>query len=172
MTNKSFYSHYEGSSFIKRLGDFIAQNQSTKIKGFTGSSLSFYFSTIIKRQSKPALFIFNSKEDSLYFLNDIETLNPDKQIFYFPETTKEPYSDKEPNNYNLLQRTELIEHLNFSKNKNSIIVTHLRAISENQVNKNELIKSLIKLKVDQNISFDKLNEQLFELNFRREDFVI
>ena len=172
VTNKSFYSHYEGSSFIKRLGDFIAQNQSTKIKGFTGSSLSFYFSTIIKRQSKPTLFIFNSKEDSLYFLNDIETLNPDKQIFYFPETTKEPYSDKEPNNYNLLQRTELIEHLNFSKNKNSIIVTHLRAISENQVNKNELIKSSIKLKVDQNISFDKLNEQLFELNFRREDFVV
>ena len=172
MTNKSFYSHFEGSSFIKRLGDFIAQNQSTKIKGFTGSSLSFYFSTIIKRQSKPTLFIFNSKEDSLYFLNDIETLNPDKQIFYFPETTKEPYSDKEPNNYNLLQRTELIEHLNFSKNKNSIIVTHLRAISENQVNKNELIKSSIKLKVDQNISFDKLNEQLFELNFRREDFVV
>ena len=172
MTNKSFYSHYEGSSFIKRLGDFIAQNQSTKIKGFTGSSLSFYFSTIIKRQLKPTLFIFNSKEDSLYFLNDIETLNPDKQIFYFPETTKEPYSDKEPNNYNLLQRTELIEHLNFSKNKNSIIVTHLRAISENQVNKNELIKSSIKLKVDQNISFDKLNEQLFELNFRREDFVV
>ena len=172
MTNKSFYSHYEGSSFIKRLGDFIAQNQSTKIKGFTGSSLSFYVSTIIKRHSKPTLFIFNSKEDSLYFLNDIETLNPDKQIFYFPETTKEPYSDKEPNNYNLLQRTELIEHLNFSKNKNSIIVTHLRAISENQVNKNELIKSSIKLKVDQNISFDKLNEQLFELNFRREDFVV
>ena len=172
MTNKSFYSHFEGSSFIKRLGDFIAQNQSTKIKGFTGSSLSFYFSTIIKRRLKPTLFIFNSKEDSLYFLNDIETLNPDKQIFYFPETTKEPYSDKEPNNYNLLQRTELIEHLNFSKNKNSIIVTHLRAISENQVNKNELIKSSIKLKVDQNISFDKLNEQLFELNFRREDFVV
>ena len=172
MTNKSFYSHFEGSSFIKRLGDFIAQNQSTKIKGFTGSSLSFYFSTIIKRQLKPTLFIFNSKEDSLYFLNDIETLNPDKQIFYFPETTKEPYSDKEPNNYNLLQRTELIEHLNFSKNKNSIIVTHLRAISENQVNKNELIKSSIKLKVDQNLSYDKLNEQLFELNFRREDFVV
>tara|TARA_B100001173_G_scaffold60892_1_gene51218 strand:+ start:8811 stop:12134 length:3324 start_codon:yes stop_codon:yes gene_type:complete len=173
VTNKSFYSHYEGSLFVKRLEDFISQNQSTKIKGFTGSSLSFYFSAIVNRQSKPNLFIFNSKEDSLYFLNDIETLNSDKQIFYFPETKKEPYSDKEPNNYNLLQRTELIEHLNFSKNKNSIIViTHLHAISENQVNKNELKKSSIKLKVDQNISFDKLNEQLFELNFRREDFVV
>ena len=28
------------------------------------------------------------------------------------------------------------------------------------------------MKVDQNLSYDKLNEQLFELNFRREDFVV
>ena len=72
----------------------------------------------------------------------------------------------------MLQRTELIEHLNFSKNKNSIIVTYVNAISEKQINKNELSKSSIKLKLGQNISFDLLNEQLFELNFSREDFVV
>ena len=172
MTNKSYYSHIEESSFLKRLVSFIAQNQITKIKGLTGSSLSFYCSSIVNSLSKPALFIFNSKEESLYFLNDTETLNPDKQIFYFPENSKEPYSEKERNNYNLLQRTELIEHLNFSKNKNSIIVTYVNAISEKQINKNELSKSSIKLKLGQNISFDLLNEQLFELNFSREDFVV
>ena len=172
MTNKSFYSYIEESLFLKRVKSFIVQNQITKIKGLTGSSLSFYSSSIINSFSKPALFIFNSKEQSLYFLNDIETLNLNKQIFYFPETSKDPYSVKEPNNYNLLQRTELIEHLNFSKNKNSIIVTYVNAISENQINKSELKKSSIKLKLDQKISFDSLNEQLFELNFRREDFVV
>ena len=172
MTNKSFYSYIEESLFLKRLRSFIVQNQITKIKGLTGSSLSFYSSSIINSFSKPALFIFNSKEQSLYFLNDIETLNLNKQIFYFPETSKDPYSEKEPNNYNLLQRTELIEHLNFSKDKNSIIVTYVNAISENQINKSELKKSSIKLKLDQKISFDSLNEQLFELNFRREDFVV
>jgi len=149
VTNKSFFTNFEESLILQRLRNFIAQNKIIKIKGLLGSSLSFYCSAIIKKSLKPSLFVFNTKEESLYFLNDIETLNPEKKIFYFPEISKESYTDKEPNNYNLLQRTEVIEHLNFSKNKNSI-----------------------SLKLNKNISFDKLNEQLFELEFRREDFVL
>ena len=172
MTNKSFFTNFEESLILQRLWNFIAQNQIIKIKGLLGSSLSFYCSTIIKKSLNPSLFVFNNKEESLYFLNDIETLNPEKKIFYFPELSKESYSNKYPNNYNLLQRTEVIEHLNFSKNKNSIIVTHINAIAVNQINKNEIKKNSISLKLNQNISFDKLNEQLFELEFRREDFVL
>ena len=172
MTNKSFFTNFEESLILQRLWNFIAQNKIIKIKGLLGSSLSFYCSAIIKKSLKPSLFVFNNKEESLYFLNDIETLNPEKKIFYFPEISKESYTDKEPNNYNLLQRTEVIEHLNFSKNKNSIIVTHINAIAVNQINKKEIKKNSISLKLNQNISFDKLNEQLFELEFRREDFVL
>ena len=172
MTNKSFFTNFEESLILQRLWNFIAQNKIIKIKGLLGSSLSFYCSAIIKKSLKPSLFVFNTKEESLYFLNDIETLNPEKKIFYFPEISKESYTDKKPNNYNLLQRTEVIEHLNFSKNKNSIIVTHINAIAVNQINKKEIKKNSISLKLNQNISFDKLNEQLFELEFRREDFVL
>ncbi len=172
MTNKSFFTNFEESLILQRLWNFIAQNQIIRIKGLLGSSLSFYCSIIIKKSLKPSLFVFNNKEESLYFLNDIETLNPEKKIFYFPELSKESYSNKYPNNYNLLQRTEVIEHLNFSKSKNSIIVTHVNAIAVNQINKTEIKKNSINLKLNQNISFDKLNEQLFELEFRREDFVV
>ena len=172
MTNKSFFKDFEESLFFNRLWNTIAQNQNIKLKGLIGSSLAFYCSSILKKSQKPSLFIFNTKEESLYFLNDIETLNPEKQIYYFPEILSEAYSIKGPNNYNLLQRTELIEHLNFSKNKNSIVVTHVNAIAVNQINKKEIKRNSISLKLNQNISFDKLNEQLFELEFRREDFVV
>ena len=172
MTNKSFFTNFEESLILQRLWNFIAQNQIIRIKGLLGSSLSFYCSAIIKKSLKPSLFVFNNKEESLYFLNDIETLNPEKKIFYLPELSKESYSNKHPNNYNLLQRAEVIEHLNFSKNKNLIIVTHVNAIAVNQINKTEIKKNSINLKLNQNISFDKLNEQLFELEFRREDFVV
>ena len=172
MTNKSFLTNFEESLILQRLWNFIAQNQTIKIKGLMGSSLSFYCSAIIKKSLKPSLFVFNNKEEALYFLNDIETLNPGKKIFYFPEISKESYTNKDPNNYNLLQRTEVIEHLNFSKNKNSIIVTHINAIAVNQINKKEIKRNSISLKLNQNISFDRLNEQLFELEFRREDFVV
>ena len=172
MTNKNLLSEFEGSLNLQRLVNTIAQNQLTRIKGFTGSSLSIYCSCLINQLSESNIFIFNSKEDSLYFLNDIELLNPDKKIFFFPEAAKEPYSESRLNNYNLLQRTELIETLNFSNSKSSIIITYVNAIAENQINKNDFKKSSINLEVNQTISFDKLNEELFELDFRKEDFVL
>ena len=172
MTNKNLLSKYEGSFNLQRLVNTIAQNRLTTIKGFTGSSLSIYCSYLISQLSESNIFIFNSKEDSLYFLNDIELLNPDKKVFFFPEAAKEPYSESRLNNYNLLQRTELLETLNFSNSTSSIIITYVNAIAENQINKNDFKKSSINLKVNQTISFDKLNEELFELDFRKEDFVI
>ena len=172
MTKNSLLTNFNGSLNLERLGELISKNEITSLKGLFGSSLSFYISALYKKLSSPFIIVFNSKQEALYFLNDIEILNPNKKIFYYPETSKEPYSELKINNYNLLQRTELIEHLNFSKKNNSIIVTHVNAISENQISKQELKKISISLKVGENISFDNLNEQLFEFDFRREDFVI
>ncbi|MCH1485308.1 MAG: transcription-repair coupling factor [Flavobacteriaceae bacterium] len=172
MTKNSLLTNFNGSLNLERLGELISKNEITSLKGLFGSSLSFYISALYKKLSSPFIIVFNSKQEALYFLNDIEIINPNKKIFYYPETSKEPYSELKINNYNLLQRTELIEHLNFSKKNNSIIVTYVNAISENQISKQELNKISIKLKVGENISFDNLNEQLFEFDFRREDFVI
>ena len=172
MTNNSFPSYLKQSLNLERLGDLISKNEIFNLKGFLGSSLSFYISGLHKRFSVPFIIVFNSKQDALYFLNDIELLHPSKKIYYYPEISKEPYLDTNSNNYNLLQRTELLEHLNFSKASNSIIVTYAKAVSENQINKEDLKKISIKLKVGQEISFDDLNEKLFDLDFRREDFVI
>ena len=80
MTNKSFFTNFEESLILQRLWNFIAQNQIIRIKGLLGSSLSFYCSTIIKKSLNPSLFVFNNKEESLYFLNDIENLNPEKTV--------------------------------------------------------------------------------------------
>ena len=172
VTKNSLLTNFNGSLNLERLGELISKNEITSLKGLFGSSLSFYISALYKKLSSPFIIVFNSKQEALYFLNDIEILNPNKKIFYYPEISKEPYSELKINNYNLLQRTELIEHLSFSKKNNSIIVTYVNAISENQISKQELKKISIRLKVGENISFDNLNEQLFEFDFRREDFVI
>ena len=172
MTNNSYSLYLNQSLNLERLGGLISKNEIFNLKGFLGSSISFYISGLQKRFSIPFIIVFNSKQDALYFLNDIELLYPSKKIFYYPEISKEPYLDANSNNYNLLQRTELLEHLNFSKADNSIIVTYAKAVSENQINKEDLKKISIKLKVSQEISFDELNEKLFDLGFRREDFVI
>jgi transcription-repair coupling factor (superfamily II helicase) len=108
----------------------------------------------------------------LSFLNDIELFQLNKKVLLFPEIIKEPYSQQKINNYNLLQRTQLIDHLSFSSEKNIIILTYVNAIAEKQVSKRELDKASIKLKIDQKISFENLNEHLFDLGFLKQDFVI
>ena len=172
MTNKIFFKKLEGSSNFERLKKSIAQKQNIKFKGLIGSSTSFYLSKLVSKLNNPCLFIFNSKHDCLSFLNDIELFHLNKKVLLFPEIIKEPYSEQKINNYNLLQRTQLIDHLNFSNEKNIIILTYVNAIAEKQVSKRELDKASIKLKIDQKISFENLNEHLFDLGFIKQDFVI
>ena len=172
MTNKIFFKKLEGSSNFERLKKSIAQKQNIKLKGLIGSSTSFYLSKLVSKLNNPCLFIFNSKHDCLSFFNDIELFQLNKKVFLFPEIIKEPYSEQKINNYNLLQRTQLIDHLSFSTEKNIIILTYVNAIAEKQVSKSELDKASIKLKIDQKISFENLNEHLFDLGFIKQDFVI
>ena len=101
MTKNSLLTNYNGSLNLERLGELISKNETTSLKGLFGSSLSFYISTLYKKLSSPFIIVFNSKQEALYFLNDIEILNPNKKIFYYPEISKEPYSELKINNYNI-----------------------------------------------------------------------
>ena len=117
MKNKFFLDQYNESSIFDSLQKSIAQNQNITLKGLVGSSLAFYFSKIIEDFSFQNFIIFKTKEESLYFLNDIESLLQKNKIFFFPESKKDFYSDHKSNSYDLLQRTELIDFLNSKKNK-------------------------------------------------------
>jgi len=102
VTKNSLLTNFNGSLNLERLGELISKNEITSLKGLFGSSLSFYISALYKKLSSPFIIVFNSKQEALYFLNDIEILNPNKKIFYYPEISKEPYSELKINNYNLL----------------------------------------------------------------------
>ena len=72
MKNKFFLDQYNESSIFDSLKKSIVQNRNISLKGLIGSSLSFYFSKLIEDFSFQNLIIFKTKEESLYFLNDIE----------------------------------------------------------------------------------------------------
>ena len=172
MKNKFFLDQYNESSIFDSLKKSIVQNRNISLKGLIGSSLSFYFSKLIEDFSFQNFIIFKTKEESLYFLNDVESLLQKDEIFFFPESKKDFYSVNKTNSYDLLQRTELLDFLNSNKEQSYIVVTYVKAICENLIDKNEFKKRSIKLNINQRISFDGLNEELFDLDFRREDFVM
>lgn len=182
MTKASISQHYAQSSPLGKLRDTIAQTvgsatsntsqPSTKIniKGLVGSSLSFVLSETFKSVETPFLLILNDKEEAAYHLNDLEQLIGEKDVLFYPGSYRRPYQIEETDNANVLLRAEVLNRIN-SRKKPAIIVTYPDALFEKVVTRKELDKSTLKIKLEDTLSLDFLNEVLFEYQFKRVDFV-
>ena len=140
------------------------------IKGLTGSSLSFVLSDNFQHSNAPFLLIFNDKEEAAYYLNDLEQLIGEKDVLFYPGSYRRPYQIEETDNANVLLRAEVLNRIN-SRKKPAVIVTYPDALFEKVVTRKELDKNTLKIKVEDSLSLDFLNEVLFEYQFKRVDFV-
>jgi len=157
---------------VQKLGTSIAQNKKPlSIKGIAGSSFAFIIHSIFKISNRSIFISFSNKEEAIYFLNDIETIDAKVNVLFFPMGEKKPYSDNNVSTYNLLQRTEVLNLLYSSRLEKYIIITFDNAISEKILIANELNELSFQININDHISIDKINEKLFELDFKREDFV-
>lgn len=150
----------------------VPQKRSPKInlKGLTGSSLSFVVAGAFKEADTPFLFILNDKEEAAYHLNDLEQLLGDKDVLFYPGSYRRPYQIEETDNANVLLRAEVLNRIN-SRKRPAIIVTYPDALFEKVITRKDLDKSTLKIKLEDTISLDFLNEVLFEYQFKRVDFV-
>ena len=157
---------------LQKLGTSIAQNKNPlSIKGIVGSSFAFIIYSIFKTSNRSIFISFSNKEEAIYFLNDIATIDAKVNVLFFPMGEKKPYSDNNVNTYNLLQRTEVLNILYSSRVEKYIIITFDNAISEKILIADELNELSFQININDHISIDKINERLFELDFKREDFV-
>lgn len=182
MTKASISQHYAQSSPLGKLRNTIAQNggstssdksqpfQKINIKGLVGSSLSFVLSEAFKSVDAPFLLILNDKEEAAYHLNDLEQLIGEKDVLFYPGSYRRPYQIEETDNANVLLRAEVLNRIN-SRKKPAVIVTYPDALFEKVVTRKELDKSTLKIKLEDTLSLDFLNEVLFEYQFKRVDFV-
>ncbi|THV60926.1 transcription-repair coupling factor [Flagellimonas alvinocaridis] len=182
MTKVSISQHYTQSSPLGKLRDTIAQSPDSgisdtsqpspkiNIKGLVGSSLSFVLSETFKSVETPFLLILNDKEEAAYHLNDLEQLIGEKDVLFYPGSYRRPYQIEETDNANVLLRAEVLNRIN-SRKKPAIIVTYPDALFEKVVTRKELDKSTLKIKLEDTLSLDFLNEVLFEYQFKRVDFV-
>ena len=140
------------------------------LKGLIGSSLSFVVAGAFKESEVPFLFILNDKEEAAYHLNDLEQLLGDKNVLFYPGSYRRPYQIEETDNANVLLRAEVLNRIN-SRKRPAIIVTYPDALFEKVITRKELDKNTLKIKLDDTLSIDFLNEVLFEYQFQRVDFV-
>lgn len=142
----------------------------TNIKGLIGSSLSFVIAGIFKEVDAPFLFILSDKEEAAYHLNDLEQLLGDKDVLFYPGSYRRPYQIEETDNANVLLRAEVLNRIN-SRKRPAIVVTYPDALFEKVITRKELDKNTLKIKLEDTLSLDFLNEVLFEYQFKRVDFV-
>ncbi len=140
------------------------------LKGLTGSSISFLISSSFKQSDVPYLLVFEDKEDAAYHLNDLEQLIGEKDVLFYPGSYRRPYQIEQTNNANVLLRAEVLNRIN-SRKKPAVIVTYPDALFEKVVTRRELEKNTLKIKLEDTLSLDFLNEVLFEYQFKRVDFV-
>ena len=79
--------------------------------GLVGSSKAFCASAVCGQVPSHHVFVLNTKEEAAYFLNDLQSVNPnqEKNILFFPDTHKSPYQIEETENAHVVQRAEVLE---------------------------------------------------------------
>ncbi|MFW2377165.1 MAG: transcription-repair coupling factor [Cellulophaga baltica] len=174
MSQKIIQQLYEQSPQLQKLRTAISNFEHKKgtinIKGLIGSSLSFVLTDAFKTAKQPFLLIFNDKEEAAYHLNDLEQMIGEKDVLFYPGSYRRPYQIEETDNANVLLRAEVLNRIN-SRKKPAVIVTYPDALFEKVVTRKELDKNTLKIKIEDSLSLDFLNEVLFEYKFKRVDFV-
>ncbi len=178
LTHTTIQQLFAQSPQIRKLQHTIAQpfdsaeknNQKIRLKGLTGSSLSFAIAQSFSQAEQPFLVILNDKEEAAYYLNDLERLIGETEVLFYPGSYRRPYQIEETDNANVLLRAEVLNRIN-SRKKPAVIVTYPDALFEKVVTRKELNKNTLKIKLEDTLSLDFLNEVLFEYKFQRVDFV-
>lgn len=143
------------------------KNNNIQARGVTGSSLSFIISALASFDKK-ILLILEDKEKAAYVFNDLENLIKE-DVSYFPSSYKRSVIHRQEDAANVILRTEVLNKI--SQNQIKVVVTFPEAIIE-KVPTEEYIHTLtLKLKKDEKISIDFIQEVLQEYQFRLVDFV-
>ncbi|QCX01429.1 transcription-repair coupling factor [Aggregatimonas sangjinii] len=186
MPNTVIPTLFERSPQLRKLRDVIANNVAKGVsepvkkgfegvpqlllKGLAGSSLSLVLGDVFRSSEVPFLLIFDDKEQAAYYLNDLERIVGEDDVLFYPGSYRRPYQIEETDNANVLLRAEVLNRIN-SRKKPAVIVTYPDALFEKVVTRKELDRHTLKIKLDDTLSLDFLNEVLFEYKFKRVDFV-
>jgi transcription-repair coupling factor (superfamily II helicase) len=171
LTQASPLQFFSKSPQTGKLRDAIVLSQKNAIlKGLGGSALSFVIAEVFRDSEHPFLVVFDDKEEAAYYLNDLEELIGENDVLFYPGSYRRPYQIEETDNANVLLRAEVLNRIN-SRKKPALIVTYPDALFEKVVTRKELEKNTLKIKLEDTLSLDFLNEILFEYHFKRVDFV-
>ena len=141
------------------------------LKGIPGALLSFLAAALYLERGGNHLFVLNDREEAAYFLNDLQSLLPGKDIHFLPDAFKKPGFFDEADANHILQRTETINRLLHSDTRGELLVTYPEALPEKIVQATELERSTLHIKKNERLDGHFIIDVLLENGFVQSDFV-
>lgn len=168
-----FIKLYREDSLIRSFAEELKPNEYARfqLKGLTGSMDAIVAAALHQINHQCHLFIMHDKEEAAYFINDLQSLLPGKQVLFFPYSYKRPYEFEETDNANVLMRAEILNRINNRDAAGELIVTYPDALSEKVINKKSLKENTFSAKEGEKIDVEFLTELLHTYDFEYTDFV-
>ncbi|MEQ9440735.1 MAG: transcription-repair coupling factor [Cyclobacteriaceae bacterium] len=171
MQSTEFIHQYTSDSFVQTLAAQISKASRTQLKGVTGSLDAVIASALFKINPQTMLFVVPDREAAAYFQNDLQNLNPSKEIHLFPASFKKPYHLDETENANVLMRAEILNIISNTPLLGHLIVTYPDALAEKVINKRSLQQNTFFIKAGERLDTQFINELLVTYDFEKTDFV-
>ena len=156
------------SKSVKQLAENIGKSSETFCSGLFLSARWFVVSEL--DHDGIQMIVMPDRDSAEYCSVDLYNLIEGDKVFFLPDSGK----TLERSNYKSslsVQRTSAIGKILDHKEGQLIIVTYPAALEEGVPDAASIRKSLLKLKVGDEISHDDIVESLFESGFERVDFV-
>jgi transcription-repair coupling factor (superfamily II helicase) len=140
------------------------------LKGLKSSSKAFFLTALHQQSHKDKLIILASREEAIYFKNDLESLIGKQKILFFPS----PFKNDDPRarqNPLTLERTNMLNQLKKESSTGRLMITYPEALAEKVVAQDNLSEYTSKLVINSNMELDFLIDFLHESGFEITDFV-
>lgn len=171
MNQAEFLQLFKKNNQVDQVANALQQAEiRIHLKGLVGSSRAAIASAVASQVPGNHVFVLSDKEESAYFLNDLENLFPnEKHIVFYPASYRSAYNFEETDNANVVLRAEVLEKIN--NGTNTWIVTYPQALFEKIPTQKKLTENTLKVQKGKTYSLDFMNELLLEYGFERLDFV-
>lgn len=164
--------YFEEHKRFQETREQLSGNPGVKIhlSRLIGSSQSLLTAAIFSSEPANFVILMNDREKAAYFYDDLQHFIPEKKLLFFPASHKRSIQYNQPDQDNVVQRTEVLNQIGKSKEP-FVLVSYPEAIVEKVISDTELESSTLHARVGDKLSVDFINEFLYEYGFERVDFV-
>ncbi len=144
-------------------------NKKLSVRTAAGSMPALLAAALFEGGTNAVLALFPDSESAAYHHDDIGEFIPAERLLFFPASHRRPYEIERTDPAEAIQRAQVLNRV-FDLRSAYYIVTYPAALFEKVVTREAYQKSVLELRVGDQLAPDSLNATLLDSGFRRTDF--